>query len=111
MNFDFSEAIDEIEIKIKLPLRIKMQAFCFLNKNPSETTPIIIEVKYLNKFFYKFQNLSDIEKELNFENLNVNFPPQCVYDLEYSKAFNIIFVFILSIGKNNYEIGNNFLFD
>ena len=48
MNLDFSEAIDEIEIKIKLPIRIKIQAFCFLNKYPSETNQIIIEVIYLN---------------------------------------------------------------
>lgn len=39
----------------------------------------------------------------------INFPPQCLYDLEYSKAFSMVFVFILSVGKYNYEIGKLFV--
>ena len=41
----------------------------------------------------------------------INFPPQCLYDLEYSKAFSLIFVVILSVGKSNYEIGKTFLIE
>lgn len=49
MNFNFSEAIDEMSLQIKVPLTIKMQGFSFINKHPSETNQILIEV--LNKKF------------------------------------------------------------
>ena len=43
-NFVFSEAIDELGVDLKVPLRIKLKIFSFLNKNPTETNQIVIEV-------------------------------------------------------------------
>lgn len=44
MNLNFLEAIDEIELKVKFPLRVRIQGYSFLNKHPSETNQLIIEV-------------------------------------------------------------------
>jgi len=44
MNLNFLDAIEETEIKVKFPLRIRIQGYSFLNKNPSETNHLIIEV-------------------------------------------------------------------
>lgn len=44
MNFNFSEAIDEMNLQIKTPLRLRILGFSFINKHPSETNQILIEV-------------------------------------------------------------------
>jgi len=44
LNLNFTEAIDEIDLKIKFPVKIKLQAYSFLNKYPSETNQITVEV-------------------------------------------------------------------
>ena len=47
INFNFSEAIDEMNLQIKVPLRLRVQGFSFINKHPSETNQILIEVKII----------------------------------------------------------------
>jgi len=55
INFNFSEAIDEMNLQIKVPLRLRVQGFSFINKHPSETNQIIIEVKIIrNKILILF---------------------------------------------------------
>ena len=44
LNINFTEANEELDIKIRVPLRLKIQKFSFLNKNPCETQNVIIEV-------------------------------------------------------------------
>jgi hypothetical protein len=44
VKMEFLEIIEELDIKIRFPLRLKIQAYCFLNKNPTESQGIIIEV-------------------------------------------------------------------
>lgn len=94
---DFTEIMEELEIKVKLPMRLKIQAYSFLNKNPTETQGIVIE------------DLSVMDSEIFFNSLTINFPPQLIYDIQYSKSFCIIFVFNLGIGKEQHEIGKIFL--
>lgn len=61
INLDFTEVIEELELKIKLPLRLKIQAFSFLNKYPSETQGIVIEVIFylisLGSFSFRWRNI------------------------------------------------------
>jgi hypothetical protein len=44
INMNFLDIIEELEIKIRFPLRLKIQAYCFLNKSPTESQGIVIEV-------------------------------------------------------------------
>ena len=44
LNLDFAEIAEELDIKIRKPLRVKIQAFSFMNKNPCETQNLIIDV-------------------------------------------------------------------
>jgi hypothetical protein len=63
LNFNFMEAVDEIELKVKFPLRIKIQGYSFLNKYPSETNALIIEVIKINIIFIEF---NAIRKRIEF---------------------------------------------
>ena len=43
--------------------------------------------------------------EIQLKSVTINIPPQLVKDIQYSKAFCTIFVFVLGIGKESHEIG------
>jgi len=45
-----------------------------------------------------------------FDELELNLPPQCVFDLPHARAINIIFVINLTVGKISYDIGNRYIF-
>lgn len=44
IDYDFVEAFNEIGIEEKYPMKIKVLAYYFLNKNPAETNSIEITV-------------------------------------------------------------------
>lgn len=47
-------------------------------------------------------------EKIVFEELELNLPPQCVFDLPHARAINIIFVINLTVGKYSYDIGKTF---
>lgn len=58
IDYDFVEAFSEMGIEEKYPMKIKVHAHYFLNKNPAETNIIEIKViKILMKFIKKFIKL------------------------------------------------------
>jgi hypothetical protein len=51
-----------------------------------------------------------LDNEIYLNSLAINFPNNFAYNIEYSKAFSIIFVLNLGIGKEQYEIGKNTIY-
>jgi len=51
IDYDFAEAFSEMSIEEKYPMKIKIMAYHFLNKNPAESKSKEIKVKTWN-FFY-----------------------------------------------------------
>jgi len=45
-------------------------------------------------------------EEIIFDELELNLPPQCVFDLPHARAINVIFVINLTVGKYSYDMGN-----
>lgn len=92
LEYDFAEAFSEMNLEEKYPMKIKLFVYYFLNKLPSESKTI--EIKNLLQF-----------EEILFEEIDLNLPPQCVFDLPHARAINIIFVINLIVGKNSYDMG------
>jgi len=44
IDYDFIEAFSEMGLEEKYPMKMKVLAYYFLNKNPAETKPIEINV-------------------------------------------------------------------
>ncbi len=44
--------MDELGSQIKVPLRVRIQGFSFINKHPSDTNQILIEVFHKTTFSF-----------------------------------------------------------
>lgn len=92
LDYSFTEGLSELDEKIVLPVKIKLIIYYFTNQKKSESKSITIK---------DYNELNIIE----FDDIYVSIPPQCLFDLPLAKAMNFIFVLQLIMNGNVYEIG------
>ena len=92
VNYDFTEGLSELDIKLSLPAKVRLSIYYFVNENK-------IQSEWLTLKDY------DAFELLEFEDLYVQCPPQFLFDLPHAKAASFYFVLTLMLDGISYEIG------